>query len=568
MRLKNVKNLLVLMTLSGCLYAPMAFSGPTLQAELGVLAFGGLDWARNTVNMTPLKYDPKVDETPTLELDNYTDGFMVTHGLDGDLGAGPGGSFYFADVTGFAANLGMYVGLALVGGKNAEFTTLVDSKDDIKKAVKQKKIPWKASQIAEWKEGETVFYRTSGGVALSTRLGTLYFGVGPTAILSGGWQTYIEKMPDGKVFVQLMKGHESELRLVAGTLVAEAYTSVVKELAHGVSFAFDLADEVAQHAYEDLLKGNMVPAQQMASLTGEGSIVRVDDIFRSKIRHVQKFSIGIPFIYFTSTKENYREYFRKESSLDGVTRELYFGGNVKSTVARAITVHRQTGEGFYSALEIDSLGDEQEIDYSGKYNWHYAADHGSAKQLGRALHRLVKATGLNAELLVNIPDEKKLKYTSMSFDFDLPRAYVDYLLADNRFVQVMDMYNTVASQALETYFADKTDPWHLCLTHLTKIDFEICKADLQFSQKIQMKKMRSALEEMKKAVLFSEERERKEFVKALSDFGKALMSDVFVFQTVYQDAQKCGMKTSYKIEGERLSRFVSDHAWALEDSCK
>lgn len=559
------------MTLGLCLYAAEAFSSPQLQTELGALVFGQLDFSRATVNMTPLAHDPNVTDAPTLTLDNYENGFMISHGLSVDIGAGPGVSFYFANLTGPLAYLGQYVGLGLVAEKNIEFTTLVDSKEDIKKAVKQKKIPWKASEIASWKEGETVFYQTNGGIALSGRVGPLYFGVGPTAILAGGWQTYIEKMEDGKVFVQLMKGHEKELRLVAGTLVAEAYTAIVNELAKGVSFAFDLTDEGAQHAYEDMLKGNIVPTQELASQPGLGSIVRVDNLLRSKTRHVRKFAIGIPFIYFSTSKENYREYLRKESSLDGVTRELYFGANVKKTTGRAITIHKSTNEGFYSALEVDSKLDQQDkLDYSGRYNWNYAADHGSSKKLNRALHRLIKTTGLNNELLVNIPDEKKLKYTAISFDLDLPHAYVDYLLADDRFVQVMDEYNERATLELEDYFADASDPLRLCLTHVTKFDLANCKGRLQFSQRIHLKRMRKALEEMKMAAQYSflNEGDRLNFIKAFTDFGKALVSDVFVFKTVFEDAKRCGMKTNYKIEGERLSRFVSEHVWPLEESCK
>ncbi|HAZ14198.1 MAG: hypothetical protein A2X86_17595 [Bdellovibrionales bacterium GWA2_49_15] len=574
MRTEKVRKLFTLMVLSGCLYATEAFSGPTLQTELGALVFGGLDFGHTTVNLTPLKYDPEIEDSPTLTLDQYEEGFRVTHGLAVDLGVGPGVSFYFADASGLAAYLGLFVGVAVVAEKNVEFTSLVENKDEIKAVTKHKKIPWKASEIAGWREGETVFYQTNGGIALSARLGNWYLGVGPTVVLAGGWQTYIEKMEDGKVFVQLMKAQEKELRLVAGTLVAEAYTSVVNELAKGVSFAFDLTDEEALHAYEDFLKGNIVPAEQMASQVGTGGVVRVDNILRSKRRHVKKFAVGIPFIYFTWTKENYREYFRKESSLDGVTRELYFGANLKQTVGRAITVHRTTNEGFYSALEVDSRTDqaksdeENKLDYSGKYNWFYAADHGSSKQLNRALRRLVKATGLTSELSVNVPDAKKLKYTALSYEFDLPRAYVDYLLADDHFVQVVDQYGDLAAQGLEDYFADKSDPWGLCLT---KLNLDNCKARLLLSRRVQVKKMHAALEEMKAAagdLSFAVESDRTRFIKAFSEFGNALVSDVFLFQAAYKDAQKCGMKTSYRIEGERLSRLVSDHSWPLEDSCK
>jgi len=433
MRMKMVKDLFILLGLSCNLYAAEIVQTPKLKATLDVLVFGDIDFSRKTVNLTPYEYNDTLDKTPTLTLDNYSDGFMLSHGLNFDLGVGPGVSLYFDNIPGLGGNLSQYLGLALVAEKSVEFTSLVDHKEDIKRVLKEKRIPWKGQQILTWREGESVFYQTTGGIAISARFGAFYTGVGPTLIVAGGWQTYIEKMDNGNVFVQLMRAKIADTRLVAGTLLAEVSASVIKELSKGISFAFDLNNDDAAHGYEEMLKGNIVPAQLLAADSEQNSVVSVERTLHLKKRHVRRFSVGIPFLYFTTSKEKYSDYVKKDSFLDGSTREVYAGGIVKGSTGRAITLHRYTREGFYSALELHSNIDKKDnLDYLGRYNWSYSTDHGSSKKLGRALRRLIKKTGLLNDLAVNVPKANKLKYTSVAFDLNFPQTFVDYLLLGNQ----------------------------------------------------------------------------------------------------------------------------------------
>ncbi len=575
MRILAICRLMILFCLLVCMRITQSSSTTVsdLKSELGTLAFAGLDFYKNTINLTPLQYNDQDNQIPNMLIDDYKDGFIVAHGLDYYIGIGPATTWFFENITNVSDYLWKYVGLALVIDRGVEFMSYVGKKEDIKAIKKQKRIPYFATDMLGWKEGDSVFFQSAGGIAFTGKIGAYGFGIGPTFVVSGSWGTYVEKMEDNKVFVQQMQGEAGKAHLVAGTYIAEISCGLIKELTKGFSYVYDLNNQDAAKAYEDMLKGNVIPTQRMSEGPSNSFIIKVDSFDKAKQSRVQQFSMGIPFLNYTAKREKYFEHVTRILDLNDKTTETYFAGNFAQTYGHVLNRHRITRVGFYTGLKVDNNEEERQfVDYAGTFNWYYSSDHSSPRKLNRALKRLFKKTGLESELGANFPNEKKLKYTAITYNLNLPSRFINYMMKMHADKLLLEQYKHDTQRELEHYFENQSDPYNLCLAHITKIDWLGCKSMHKQSLRHSFKKMGHSLDTMRDSMIDreqveAEESSYKEFVRGFTEFGNTFVQNIFLFNTVYADAQKCGLETSYKIEGERLSRYLKEKKYKIEKSC-
>ena len=305
------------------------------------------------------------------------------------------------------------------------------------------KIPREASQINDWKIGDSIYYNTIGGVGmfLSAGLGTV--GLGPKVYVEGGYSVYVEKKSEAEVFVELRKVFTKSISLLSGTWGVFVEKAKAIEKTNGINFLIDLSTPKGVEVYEKLVRAGRADFAQQDT-TG---VVRVGDVTSKKVTDENKAAIVTPFIPFIELLSSRSVTFLNEhrtNKWDQVT-DLTF---IEHSRRGSHRFFKNKGE-FTRSLNLvaDANGDIN----SGSFTVFSKRNHFKSKSLKKMLKKVTRYTGLNyftsKELLF---DKQKLRYAHISASLELS----EYTL--KRFEKMMNKDGLKASvKAFKKYLKKK-----------------------------------------------------------------------------------------------------------------
>jgi hypothetical protein len=160
-----------------------------------------------------------------------------------------------------------------------------------------------------------------------------------------------------------------------------------------------------------------------------------------------------------------------------------------------------------------------------------------------ALENLYKFSGMKNTLLVNKLSKKlKLAYAGVFFNLTIPQKTTDQLIA---LAQKEGHFESVGKLVHKEYFVKKSDPENLCRSNYRAKE---CIAIWKKGMTKQLKDATSCLKAMANKSLT-----RKEFVVLYSKFGKEILNNRFVLETMLRSVPGA-FSMNFKVEGDKISK--------------
>jgi hypothetical protein len=526
-------------------------NGPVKALKFPVLplVFGSYQVKNKVVNLTPGEFS--TSDAPII-LDDYRGGFKVTKIKKYDIGLGVAGQAFVENATGVLAGSSGFVGLAVTKDKFVQFERFVSSKDEIS-AVKKLRIPFKAEELTDFKTGESVYYENLGGILFLSGVSAYGLSVGGSVSAEGGFRTLILKTSSEKVFVQVTKISVRKLTLFTGLIVLNLDKDFATELNNGFSYSFDLSIKEAQAAYERLLAGNMVPAQELSSLGAFTGVTKIENYSSQLGIKKRGFTIRMPVVF----KHNWvsgklygqsETFYQEDQSLTNLNYGIYF----KEHNGRFFRKQKKLLRAFYSAKAItEAKNGNLSTDQLANYYWSYENYATNTKTFNKIMNVFHKDLGLKASFNPSLPTKEKLGYMNLEARVEIPESYTKNLMDAVSSKVFSDVMSKKAISLISSYFA-KGDVDNLCINEddVRTAAKEKCKSNLTNETVNALAKIKGLLEQMSLA------QGSADFTSLHALVGKEVVRNQFVLGTLFALDTNCQLSFNVKLEGQRISQIV------------
>ena len=531
-----------------------------LKVRVLPLAFGNYDILNKAVNLTS---DEKLSglslKQDNITLDDFQNGFAVTQIRKYELGLGIAPQIYLENATGLAALATGIAGIAAVKNSFVQYERLVNDErlvDDLPTLG----IPYNYEKLQSYKPGESVFYESTGGMMYSIGAGVAGAFTGGSVVAEGGFRTFIKKDLNNTALVQITKTKIKKSSLFTGLGIYVLDSTKLDNVNNGFSYSFDfkIGGKNAINAYQELVKGNAIPAQKLSLNSLISGVAQVDSFDNNEITKSHGVSFGIPMI--ASVNSTTSKIVGQTNSLfnsDKSTTELNYGVYLKEQSGRFFLKHKQLVRSFYAgkAENFDSNKKLLSEDQTATYLWSYENDSGKSWKLKDALAKFHQDTGLRANFNPTYAKGENLSYIKLEVSAELPASYTQKLLSKSVSGSgISSVLMTNASKMLESYFS-QGDLDNLCRTNesneLLNETLSECKTRLQNETKSSVENINSILKEMS-----SKKENSAEFVKTYAQAGKELLKNQFVLNSLFALDTECELSYSVKVEGRRINKLT------------
>jgi hypothetical protein len=492
----------------------------------------------------------------SLTLEDYRDGFRSIRTASLDVGAGVLG--YWKYVDGATKSFLPYVGVLPMAGKSVLVNQYLKNKADIDQ-LPPVRVPQDSHDLDAWTVNDAMTFKTQGSVLFFGGIGVVPAAAQLMYTATGSWSIYIEKTAPTKALVKITKIKLQSLGVSAGTVMVTADVSLFAGRDDDFSYSFDLSDSDARKAFEDFVKGNLVPAEQMKDSSSSVKLTQVDHgKFVGAAAHVW---LGLPFLF--ESESGFAKNFESSSSdndVDGTHTDAIYSTYVEKRSTRAlVTQHWQRTQAFTAASYRQTNAKKQvKTGLTGKIIWSDLNDDSDADHLRQAIADLVKATGMR-QMNITVPDSEELGYAGVKFILDLPETTTTYLLQQAQETRAIQALSTNASSLVSQYFAAGKDVDGYCDIAQEKnaktsskngASIPTCRKRIDGQTQAAVATMQNALAQM-----IASQNDPKAFIKAYRDFGHAMMTNGFAFQTALAMVDGYPVKISLRIEGEKIALY-------------
>jgi len=527
-------------------------SKPTVQLEYKVKPLGLFyyDAITRIFNLTPEINDASA--VNILDLEKYEKGFKVQKFWTVLGGLGAQAQFYFSNATGLQNLLGFSIGLAPQKNKSALFTYFV--KDTKELNLIKRHIPWKAEDLYEWSVGDSVAYESAGGMIFVAGAGIPFLKANTTIATQGSWRYYVQKIDDERVYVNATRAETKSAAAFAGTLALSVGEAALKDVGHGFSYEIDLSDFEAARAYEDMLKGNIVPLQKMAADSLNPFVQTVQANANLLSGKMKGFVFGIPFANVTTSKANFYSLSNIKNLKEGLVVNNEYGIYSREVIGRLVTHHKNRIKSFYGGVtKVTDKNDKLiSVDNKVHFNWFFEKDHSDSKALNHAIEDVIQDTGLDY-LQIKAPASSELGYVSVNLKVEADTHFTKALTGANRAAVFSGMQKNMAG-LIDLYFkaGDRHD---LCVT-----DEQDCKSRYTAESIRAIGKIK----ELSEALSANFGKDNKAFAQAYAKIGEQAWTNQFVFRAFLDQMRFCGSNVSYEVSGEKISNYQLQNITSLD----
>ncbi len=477
--------------------------------------------------------------------------------------AGMGGT-----ATANVANAGI---LSQAGASLAIVPTIGGSKitesyvGSLEEAKKQRhiEIPDKTEDFNNWRVNDFLQYDVHGGITVAGGVGFYGLSAGVTYTASGIWQRTFKKLDNKRIQAQLDRNKLMSFGAYTGALVASLSIDKFIQWENGLSFIFDLSNKEGQELLKDFMKGNIKNIQSALEGRSRSGVTMASQKIGKTSGWSGSFGVGIPFIPASARWSRSNMFAESETTYLDSTRERNEtrAGKVITFKGKFFPLFRTVNDGFFSHV-ANTTG---AIDFiwgnikSGQYAYTYQRDRASRNDILSVIAHLRKKTGLFHFLNIDIPENvSELGSVDLKFAFKLKTPATQFLIAQKD----TNNFEIVANKFIKAYFDYAKE------NKISEKD-DICSIGkrIRGCNEAYIKDTMKAVVDMKKALSVMSMsqsyvvKDRERFAKAYAEFGDAMSSNPFTFQTVVNMTKGKGGDVYFALESTNLKKFEAVMRW-------
>ena len=376
--------------------------------------------------------------------------------LEGGLGASL--NFHYKNATGAAAKMWSLLGILPMKGTEVTSVRYSDNLKSAKSISGYKTVPSEVEQVQKMKTGESVAYKSKGGVIFLGTLGMGLASLNTTSLAQGIWETYIEKVDERSAYVKITSSKLDALSMGAAVGLAQIGVQNFKNTDDGFSYLVDLNDNEAAKVYADLVRGNVAAAQVMAekmknehtSMFTKLTVQKVESFKRMSKGRTTSFFFGLPIILNAqTTKSRIQSHSTTDVHVDNSKIEATFGIYDETFATKAFKTHTNQTQGFYSirykATDMTSkkVTDAGEM---GQFTWLVQDEKTSTGDFSSSLQDIVNTTGLDVIGMKMPKDSMDLGFTSIVVNIGLSDENMKNIVSKSKSILSKDISQWVTER--------------------------------------------------------------------------------------------------------------------------
>lgn len=412
-------------------------------------------------------------------------------------------------------------------------------------------IPKSADEVDYWADGDSISYRTEGGVALFAGAQYAGVGVGVPVYIKGEWGVYLQKLSKNHFLYSIHRIRMIHASALFGTVFAKVGPHVMAKVKKTYSFKLDLSHNEAREQFKKLMRGSLSQAQKLADDPDAGFIQNFKNIRYSDkgigYRAILGFPIFIRRIWAMNNVDSKTHEYSFDDDKDArVYEHIYDKYNTFRHIRNFFKKENRHKKFKHSNRHRIATGQvrvqtETSREYKGEIGWSYTNDVADKKNLKGALKRLKRFTGLSDEIDLDWKGDKRLGFVGLFFKLSLDRESLKFLHTQlsSRSAHLLEEGNII----VDDYFKVKKDPAKLCSKKVFK------------SHCVQSYKRRTqqALGKVKKKLdrFFKNAHSSKTEARLIAKVARYISSTPFALQTVMGSSRRY-FQASYRVNGEKF----------------
>ncbi len=529
------------------------------------------DLSRNITNQKPHPDNGTKSGTITVKTEKKAGKYKVIKQISYNIGLGVGVSGWYQYPSSVIREiLSATVGLIPVKYSKVKYVRFANTLKKAKK-ISLPKIPYKAKELRSYTKGEKIIVESTGGINYIFEFGApLHISAGYSHIILGGWKTKIVKTGEHTAVVTIQNKNITKATVYSGMKnVTEVYNIRLKQVEEGFSykFNFDQATPEVITAYEQMVMGNIVPAQQLSAVENSGVTYTVK-IGGLKEMRSRGFGFGVPMLL---TLDFMRGKIYQQSDVtfqkDGSRWVEDYGIIFKGKYKRFIHKHRSMERTFYATAgtKFDKDNDAVDSYYIGTYSWNYETDQEKGNRLLKTMNKFKKEMGLIKNLNFRFDGNKKARIGYAAFDGIIIFGQ-DFT---NKLITIAKTNTLVQSsnKLIKNYFRSNRDHLDLCR------DYEAergtsgltakCYNRYKHDTKKAIKKINQGLKNMSRHLANDD---NKKFVVSYAKVGKLIFDNYFLIETVKKLDAECDVYVEVYIHGQTFMDV--ERYFPFNESCR
>ena len=375
--------------------------------------------------------------------------------LEGGLGASL--NFHYKNATGASAKMWSLLGLLPMKGTEVTSVRYADSLKTAKSISGYKNVPAEVEQVQKMRTGESISYKSKGGLIFLGSLGMGMASINATSLAQGIWETYVEKVDERSAYVKITNSKLDALSMGAGLALAQIGLQNFKNTDDGFSYLVSLDNSESAKVYSDLIRGNVAAAQMMAEKIKKStpfgvvpSVQKVESFKRMSKGRTTSFFFGLPIILNTqTTKSKIQSHSTTDVHLDNSKIEATFGIYDETFATKAFKTHTNQTQGFYSvrykATDMTSkkVTDSGEM---GQFTWLVQDEKTTTGDFNSSLQDIVNSTGLDVIDMKMPKDAMDLGFTSIVAHVGLSDQNMKNIVSKSKSILTKDISKWVTER--------------------------------------------------------------------------------------------------------------------------
>ena len=505
----------------------------------------------------------------TLTYGDYRDGFQKTVYGNIEVGLGAQVHFWYENASGIMDSFWAYVGVLPMVGKSTESTRYASTLDKAYSLNGRNSIPESASDLDTWDPGDSISYVSYGGLLFTGSAGFGPVGVGSNYLAKGSWETYVEKVGSHKAYVKMTKGKLDSLSVFASASIVTVSRNFFSTADDGFSYLFDLSTEVGRKAYEDMIRGNSVAANQFATtkprnLVEIAPVQKVETFRTVSTGSMVSWSLAIPIIWDkTYSTGRVQSFTSSDLHFKRNTARVHYGIFSSAEDTQFWFKHAEKNFMFYGArYSVENWDTKAKMESMfGTYSYQFRHEASNSGRLQDGIKDLIRQTGLKT-LMVNIPNSTNLGYTGIEFNVNF---------SDDNTIRMMNMAQRLgesgfvdrATKGIDAYFRMNDPYWYCNYKKGDAAEPGTIDPDCIYRVKSQTARMASKMYSALRTMSRTLNSDPKAFSAAYGSFGEGMAENMFTFRLA-MDIAGPGVEIDYLIEGTRISMYY--RSWQTDSN--
>ena len=405
-------------------------------------------------------------------------------------------------------------------------------------------IPQNKNELDSWSTGDRMSYSARGGVMFGAGVGyTIFAAVMGTYMAEGSWNVSVSKADDTTVYIEVKKEKMNMMSRKVMNALIELSGSEMKSISSNFQFLFDLAYPLAQEAYDRLLNGDILFAQELAKEYNSGvEIVRSSHTLSNGRMRARSF--GIPWLYN-------RERMSSKMTSDSIVYQGFNGQEFMSYMAMYRDAVRSEGRMSYRVNsgvlfmgmtnhETENLND---IRTGGVFKWFFHKENTSKNYLKWQLNRLIHKFGLDQAKSIDLTHYKS-GFVSAELDLSLTHDDLMKLIESNTNAIIQEK---VVTKELNSYFSSEENVRIHCGTKTVKKCMRRLYKNTHFAVSQLPMVIKNLSVSFKRKTL-------KDYNLALGQLGRLALTNRFVLSKISEMAGKNILSGVLKLKGSDISQ--------------